>query len=85
MSDELGLLTRLCALFNYRDIEGVLAAMHPDVVWVKRMEGGQVRRRDEVRGYWKRQWAIIDPHVVKPIETSPNGEGRSSSKFISCA
>ena len=41
-----------------------------------RMEwkGGHVHGRDEVRSYWKRQWAIIDPHV-EPVEISPNGEG----------
>ncbi len=27
-----------------------------------------------MRSYWKRQWAIIDPHV-EPVEISPNSEG----------
>jgi len=38
------------------------------------MEGGHVHGRDEVRSYWKRKWAIIDPHV-EPVEISPNSEG----------
>jgi hypothetical protein len=42
---------------------------------------GHVHGRDEVRSYWKRQWASIDPHV-EPIEISPNGKGKSQSKFI---
>ena len=74
MSDDVEFLRRVYALFNARDIENVLAAMHPDVVWANGMEGGHVHGRDEVRSYWKRQWAIIDPHV-EPVEISPNGEG----------
>jgi hypothetical protein len=74
MSDDVELLRRVYALFNGRDIESVLAAMHPDVVWANGREGGHVHGRDEVRSYWKRQWAIIDPHV-EPVEISPNGEG----------
>ena len=72
MSDDVELLRRVYALFNGRDIESVLAAMHPDVVWANGMEGGHVHGRDEVRSYWKRQWAIIDPHV-EPVEISANG------------
>ena len=74
MSNDVKFLRRVYALFNARDIENVLAAMHPEVVWANGMEGGHVHGRDEVRSYWKRQWAIIDPHV-EPVETSSNGEG----------
>ena len=74
MADDVELLTRVYGLFNARDIESVLAAMHPEVVWANGMEGGNVHGRDEVRSYWKRQWAIIDPHV-EPVEISPNGKG----------
>jgi hypothetical protein len=49
--------------------------MHPDVVWANGMEGGHVRGRDEVRSYWNRQWAIIDPHV-EPVEISLKGKGK---------
>jgi ketosteroid isomerase-like protein len=74
MSDKVELLKRVYALFNGREIEGVLAAMHPDVVWANGMEGGHVHGRDEVRAYWKRQWAIVDPHV-EPLEISPEDKG----------
>ena len=74
MSDDVELLRRVYALFNGRDIESVLAAMHPEVVWANGMEGGHVHGRDEVRSYWKRQWTIMDPHV-EPVEISPNGKG----------
>ena len=74
MPDDVELLRGVYALFNNRDIESVLAAMHPDVVWANGMEGGHVHGRDEVRSYWKRQWAIIDPHV-EPVEISPNSKG----------
>jgi ketosteroid isomerase-like protein len=81
MSDDEELLKRVYDLFDSRDIESVLAAMHPDVIWANGMEGGHVHGRDEVRSYWKRQWAILNPHV-EPVEISSNGEGTSLSKFI---
>ena len=74
MSDEVELLRNVYALFNGREIESVLAAMHPDVVWANGMEGGHVHGRDEVRSYWQRQWALMDPHV-EPLEISPAGKG----------
>lgn len=49
--------------FNARDIDAALAAMHPDVNWPNGMEGGYVHGHGEVRAYWTRQWAVIDPHV----------------------
>jgi hypothetical protein len=48
--------------------------MHPDVVWANGMEGGHVHGRNEVRSYWNRQWAIIDPHV-ELVEISLKGKG----------
>jgi hypothetical protein len=74
MSDDVELLKRVYDLFNSRDIERVLAAIHPDVIWANGMEGGYVHGREEVCSYWKRQWAIIDPHV-EPVEISIKGEG----------
>jgi hypothetical protein len=37
--------------------------MQPDVDWPKGMEGGRVHGHDEIRAYWTRQWAVLDPHV----------------------
>ena len=74
MSDELDLLKRLYDRFNARDMEKVLAAMHEDVIWANGMEGGHVHGRDGVRGYWTRQWAMIDPHV-EPVSFSRGPEG----------
>ena len=79
MSDDVELLRRVYGLFNRREIERVLAAMHPDVVWANGMEGGHLHGRDQVRSYWKRQWAILDPHV-DPVEISLNGEGEAVVK-----
>jgi ketosteroid isomerase-like protein len=73
MPDDVELLRRVYALFNRRDIESVLAAMQPDVVWANGMEGGHVHGRDGVRTYWKRQWEIVDPYV-EPLQISSNGK-----------
>ena len=67
-------LKRLYERFNARDMEAALAAMHEDVVWANGMEGGHVHGRDEVRSYWTRQWAMIDPHV-EPVAFAERPEG----------
>jgi ketosteroid isomerase-like protein len=74
MPDEVELLRRLYDRFNARDMETLLSAMQEDVVWANGMEGGNVLGREEVRGYWTRQWAIIDPHV-EPIAFSRGLDG----------
>ena len=67
MSDETDLIKGIYERFNARDMETVLAALHEDVIWANGMEGGHVHGREEVRKYWTRQWAMIDPHV-EPVE-----------------
>ena len=74
MSDEVDLLKRVYDRFNARDLETVLAAMHEDVIWANGMEGGHVRGRTEVRSYWIRQWAMIDPHV-EPVAFANGADG----------
>jgi ketosteroid isomerase-like protein len=61
--------------FNRRDIEAVIATMHPDVDWPNAWEGGRVRGREAVRAYWTRQFAEIDPHV-EPQSFSTTEDGR---------
>jgi hypothetical protein len=63
MSGDVDLLRRVYERFNARDIDGVLAFLHGDVVWANGQAGGHVRGHLEVRSYWTRQWAMIDPHV----------------------
>lgn len=74
MSNQVALLKRLYEHFNARDMERLLAAMHDDVVWANGMEGGHVHGREGVRGYWTRQWAMIDPNV-EPIEFTSGADG----------
>ncbi|MBW4579146.1 MAG: nuclear transport factor 2 family protein [Tildeniella nuda ZEHNDER 1965/U140] len=57
------LLRKAYQAFNARDIDAVLAILHPDVAWSNGMEGGYVHGHNEVRDYWSRQWCLIDPHV----------------------
>lgn len=74
MPDEIDLLKQLYDRFNARDIQLVLAALDPKVVWANGMEGGHVNGRDGVREYWTRQWALVDPHV-KPLRFSRGAMG----------
>jgi hypothetical protein len=56
-------------------MEAVLARMHPEVEWANGMEGGHVKGIEAVRAYWKRQWAMIDPHV-EPLAIERDSQGR---------
>ena len=69
------LLERTYAAFNARDIDGALAAMHPDVDWPNGMEGGRVHGHRAVREYWTRQWGLIDPRV-EPRGFATEADGR---------
>jgi hypothetical protein len=62
-TSERDLLARIYAAFNNRDIDSVLAVMHPEVDWPNGMEGGRVHGHAAVRDYWTRQWGVVDPHV----------------------
>jgi hypothetical protein len=74
MPSDSELLEHLYDRFNARDMEAVLATMHPDVVWANGLEGGHVYGRDGVRDYWTRQWAMIDSHA-EPVGFSSGADG----------
>ena len=74
MPADVEFLKRVYERFNARDIEGVFAFLHGDVVWANGQDGGHVHGHEGVRGYWTRQWAMIDPHV-EPIGFSTGSDG----------
>lgn len=74
ISRERDLLSFVYDAFNRRDIEPILALMHPEVEWPNGMEGGWVQGREGVRAYWTRQWAFIDPHV-EPVRFEADDQG----------
>lgn len=61
--------------FNAREIDALLARMRPDVVWPNGMEGGYVYGTGQVRDYWTRQWAMINPKV-DPVSITQDEKGR---------
>jgi len=56
MADTKTLIEQAYSAFNERDIDGALALMTQDVSWPKASEGGTVVGKEEIRGYWTRQW-----------------------------
>jgi hypothetical protein len=78
MSDR-DLLINIYQAFNARDIDAILAVMHPDVDWPNGWEGGRVHGHLGVRDYWTRQWMAIDPHV-EPVDFSTDEIGRTIVK-----
>jgi ketosteroid isomerase-like protein len=75
MTAAQAVLERTYAAFNARDIDTVLAVMHPGVIWPNGMEGGTVVGHAAVRAYWTRQWALIDPRV-EPRGFAVEADGR---------
>jgi ketosteroid isomerase-like protein len=74
MTSPVAFIRRVYERFNARDIDGVLACQHDDVMWANGQDGGHVRGRDGVRQYWTRQWTMIDPHV-EPIDVTVGADG----------
>ena len=74
MSDDRQLLMSAYREFNARNIDAVLAFMHPEVVWANGMEGGHVHGKEAVRAYWTRQFGMLDPHV-EPVRVDKIGDG----------
>lgn len=77
MHERERLLQGIYDAFNRREIDTVLAAMHPQVDWPNGWEGGRVMGHDEVRSYWTRQWAAVAPMVV-PVRFKHGSDGRIS-------
>ena len=75
MTDRRDVLTRADAAFNARDIDGAdRHARGRD--WPNGWEGGRVRGHEQVRDYWIRQWAAIEP-TVEPVGFRTDREGRT--------
>jgi ketosteroid isomerase-like protein len=75
VSAERDLLIAVYEAFNRREVDSILAVMHPQVEWPNGMEGGWVHGREAVRAYWARQWGLLDPHV-EPVRFEADGAGR---------
>jgi hypothetical protein len=69
------LLAATYRAFNARQLEAVLATLHPDVAWPRAWEGDHVRGVGQVRAYWTQQWQEISP-VVEPLELTRLPDGR---------
>lgn len=76
MSSKRDLLISVYQSFNARNIDAVLAHMHPDVDWPNGMEGGRVHGHNDVRAYWRRQWTVVDPQV-DPVHIEDDETGRT--------
>lgn len=56
-------LRRSYEAFNRKDVDAVLAEMHPDVDWPDMLAHRRVVGHEAVRAYWLDQFTLIDPNV----------------------
>src|ERR1700678_780416 len=75
MAGTKAMIERAYSAFNRRDIDGALALMTEDVSWPKASEAGKIVGKEQVRGYWTRQWGEFDPHV-EPLAITEEEGGR---------
>ena len=75
MADGKKIIEQAYSAFNGRDIDRALALMTEDVSWPKASEGGKVVGKEEIRGYWTRQWGEFDPRV-EPLGMTEEDGGR---------
>ncbi|MHC2363293.1 nuclear transport factor 2 family protein [Rhizobium leguminosarum] len=80
-NNDVDMIKRIYASFNARDIDAVLAVLSDDVAWANGMDGGHIYGRDAVRDYWRRQWAMISPHV-EPIAFEETQDGAVAVEVI---
>ena len=73
MAETKTIIEQAYSAFNKRDIDGALALMTQDVSWPRASEGGKVVGKEEIRGYWTRQWGEFDPHVEPLAMTGEDG------------
>src|SRR5215472_15357188 len=64
------LLRRTYAAFNARQIEQVLSALDPEILWPNVRERRFIRGHAAVRDYWERQFQRIDARV-EPMRFAP--------------
>jgi len=76
MTPDSQLLYKLYEAFNTRDVERVIAMMHPLVKWANGQHGGYVHGREGVREYWKAQFQLIDPRL-DPLDLEMDDQGRA--------
>lgn len=69
------LLHRTYAAFNARRVEDVLATLSPRVDWPDMVEHARIHGHDQVREYWLRQFAQVDPRV-EPGSMAVGPDGR---------
>lgn len=63
------LIKKAYSAFNSRDIDTAFTTFHSNVKWPKAFEGGYVNGQHEIRKYWTKQWAEINP-IVEIIKIS---------------
>ena len=79
MANTQTLIAQAYSAFNQRNVDGALALMSENVSWPKASEGGRVVGKEEIRGYWTRQWKEFDPHV-EPLEVIDRDGGITDVK-----
>lgn len=73
MDERRAVLERAYALFNLRDVEGILALVTEDVQWPDVLNAAVLRGKAALRPYWASQFAVANPQV-QPTEFRPVGK-----------
>ncbi|MDP1630005.1 MAG: nuclear transport factor 2 family protein [Caulobacter sp.] len=69
------LLTRLYEAYNRKDVDAVVAGMHPEIDWPSLFSEGRVVGREAVRALLTRQFQTMDPEIT-PVAMTRDAQGR---------
>lgn len=75
MPDSLATIDALWPALTARDLDAVVALLHPDVDWQDNLNGGRRVGRDAVRAYLSEVMATV-VIVSTPIDIMPSGPDR---------
>lgn len=74
MKEQDTIIKKAYTAFNERNIDNALSTMQEDVQWSKAWEGGYISGHNEIKEYWTRQWAEINPNV-NPVGFNKRANG----------
>lgn len=81
MAGEQALLMRLYEAYRIRDIDALLAMMHPDVEWATGTDGAYLTGHDALRADLAGQWAETAPYL-DPLSFSVTRNDRTAVQVV---
>ena len=86
MGDRQALLSDLYEAYNRKDIEAVVAALHPEIDWPALFSEGRIQGAEAVRQLFTEPFKVMNPEITPSISapTRTVGSGSGSAMWFAC-